>query len=281
MTYRATVINIMIASPSDVAKERQIVRDVIHEWNAIHSADRKLVLVPIGWDSHSFPEMGDRPQSIINGQLLKDADILVAVFWTKFGTPTGKAGSGTEEEISEHLATGKPALLYFSSQPVAPDSVDPEQYKSLTDYKKRKMAEGLVHAYETPSEFRISLSRHLAKSIIQHFNSDATASEPAELPTRYKAASPALSDAARDLLVEASADPDGTILQYQTLDGYSVQTRRRNFVSDGDARTIAKWREAVEQLENEGLIEDRGGKRQVYYVTNYGYEIADRLSRGE
>ena len=41
MAFLAKVYKIMIASPSDVAKERNIVRDVIAEWNAIHGEKRK------------------------------------------------------------------------------------------------------------------------------------------------------------------------------------------------------------------------------------------------
>lgn len=71
--------------------------------------------------------MGDRPQAIINKQLLEQSDLLVAVFWTRLGSPTGATNSGTVEEIEEHLAAKKPTMLYFSSAPVRPDSVDNEQ----------------------------------------------------------------------------------------------------------------------------------------------------------
>jgi hypothetical protein len=32
--------------------------------------------------------MGDEPQKIINKRILKDADLLVGIFWTRLGTPT-------------------------------------------------------------------------------------------------------------------------------------------------------------------------------------------------
>jgi hypothetical protein len=44
MAYDAKAIEIMIASPSDVVNERQAVREIIAEWNAVHSrreADRR------------------------------------------------------------------------------------------------------------------------------------------------------------------------------------------------------------------------------------------------
>jgi hypothetical protein len=34
MSYDATVFNVVIASPSDVQFERNVAREVVHEWNA-------------------------------------------------------------------------------------------------------------------------------------------------------------------------------------------------------------------------------------------------------
>src|SRR6185295_10136580 len=118
MPFDAKVFSVMIASPSDVESERQIIRDVLSEWNAIHAEVRRTVLLPLGWETHSSPTMGERPQAIINKQVLKNADLLVGVFWTRLGTATGEYPSGTVEEIEEHIASEKPAMLYFSSVPV-------------------------------------------------------------------------------------------------------------------------------------------------------------------
>lgn len=104
MPYTAVVRKVMIASPSDVLQERSIAREIIHEWNSIHSEDKKLVLLPIGWETDSSPAMGNRAQSILNNQVLKNCDLLIAVFWTRLGSPTGASVSGTVEEIEEHIA---------------------------------------------------------------------------------------------------------------------------------------------------------------------------------
>jgi hypothetical protein len=66
LAYQATVYKVMIASPSDVVQERRVIREVIHEWNSIHAEDRGIVLMPIGWETHSSPSMGERAQEIIN-----------------------------------------------------------------------------------------------------------------------------------------------------------------------------------------------------------------------
>jgi len=51
MAYDAKAIEVIIASPGDVDDERQIVRDVISEWNAVHARQRSLVLLPLAWET--------------------------------------------------------------------------------------------------------------------------------------------------------------------------------------------------------------------------------------
>ena len=141
MSYNATVYNVMAASPSDVSAERIIIRDVIYEWNTINSISKNIVLLPIGWETHSSPEMEDSPQNIINKQVLNKSDVVVGVFWTRIGTPTTEYQSGTVEEIEKHIQSGKLTMLYFSSRPVEQDSVDQAQYEEL---KKSKSPADLV-----------------------------------------------------------------------------------------------------------------------------------------
>ena len=161
MPYQTTVYRILIASPSDVTSERKTIPDVISAWNATHSEDHNVVLLPVMWETHSTPEMGDRPQAILNKQLVASCDLLVGAFWTRIGTHTGVSESGTVEEIEEIRKAGKPVLLYFSSQPVVLDSVDTEQYERLKNFKEKCQKEGLVEKYDSISELREKLMRHL------------------------------------------------------------------------------------------------------------------------
>jgi hypothetical protein len=76
----------MIVSPGDVQKERAVVREVVSEWNSTNGAHRNVMLLAMGWETDVAPEMGDAPQSIIDKRILKDADLLVGMFWTRLGT---------------------------------------------------------------------------------------------------------------------------------------------------------------------------------------------------
>ncbi|MBY2910577.1 hypothetical protein [Rhizobium leguminosarum] len=275
MSYAATVLKVMIASPGDVVTERTLIREVIHEWNATHSDQHKVVLLPVGWETHSAPEMGSRAQEIINKQILRDADILVAAFWTKLGTPTGSSPSGTAEEISEHIDAGKPALLYFSAAPVKLNEVDPAQYKALEDFRRACMQNGLIEQYESITEFHEKFRRQLATVVYRAFPNGAPDFASFEDP--LLAPDDGLSSQAKELLLEAAADVQGIIMKLSFAGGSAVQTNQRNFVLRNDRRSEAQWRAAIGELEDLGYIEDRAGKGEVYVMTHSGYDAADRL----
>jgi hypothetical protein len=270
----------MIASPSDVQPERAIVREVVHEWNAAHSPTTKIVLLPVGWETHSTPLMGDRPQSIINWQVLKESDLLIAAFWTRLGTPTGKAASGTVEEIEEHVSTGKPALIYFSSAPVAPDSVDPEQYAALKQFKQSCQSRGLYATYDSTADFHNKMRQHLALTLNSHpyFEGlrQSAASFPATTTPLTPPGVPELTREAQELLREAVAG-DGDVMVIHWMGGSAVQANKKNFVEGGNPRSQAIWEGAVQELVNEGLLDPVGYKGEIFRVTRRGYEVADLL----
>ncbi len=162
MPQKALIYRILVASPSDCVHERRLVPDVISAWNAAHSLATGAILEPVLWETHALPESGDRPQGIINRQLVDNCDILIGTFWTRLGTSTGKAESGTAEEIEEFRSGGKRVLLYFSSAPVAPESLDAEQYAGLTAYRTRLGQDSLYFKYEDLGQLRVLLQSHIA-----------------------------------------------------------------------------------------------------------------------
>ena len=276
MSYPATVYKIMIASPSDVPNPRRQPIDAVHEWNAVHSQNRGIVLLPVSWETHASPEMGERPQGVLNRQLLADADFLVAIFWTRLGTPTGEHESGTVEEIREHLEAGKPAMVYFSSEPVVPESIDQDQYQRLRDFKSWCETQGLVQTFASLGEFRSLSSRQLMQSVLRHTDAEEQSTHES-MGVSTAQPFPALSEAARDLLSEAAKDQRGTLTHVGTLSGCEIGTNGRSFVTRGDARSEAQWRGAVAELEAHGLIKARSYKREVFQVTDLGYRVADAV----
>ena len=283
MAYKATVIPIMIASPGDVADEREITRQVIHDWNDINSQRSQVMLSAVGWDSHSSPELGARPQELINKRVLKDCDLLIGIFWTRLGTPTGQAQSGTIEEIEEHVAAGKPAMIYFSSKPVSLESVELEQYKKVKEVRSAWQHRGLVETYENIEQFRQKLAKQLQLCLnkneylgrLLERNESSTIVQAAlgqpSSATRYR-----LSAEATALLKAAASDGHGTILRREYIGGQDIQAGNQSF-GDSSRREFAKWEAALNQLISQDLVAERGYKGEIFELTHEGWAVADAI----
>jgi hypothetical protein len=127
VSFKSETYSVLIASPSDLADERQAATEAINQWNAQHAVAESIVLLPVKSETRATPQSGGRPQRAINRQVVHQCDILVGMFWTRVGTRTRVADSGTVEEINQFVRAGKPALLYFSSRPIDPNSINLEQ----------------------------------------------------------------------------------------------------------------------------------------------------------
>jgi len=164
MPFQATVYRVVIGSPGDLKSERFVAREAIHAWNEQNTRRLRAVLQPVMWEIHATPELGAHPQAIINRQLVDAGDILVCMFWTRLGTPTPDAQSGTVEEIRRFLKSRKPVLVYFCARSL-PQAVDIEQWERLKKFSKEIKTQGLVDQFEQPEELVEKLQRHLTRTI--------------------------------------------------------------------------------------------------------------------
>ncbi|QQT29428.1 hypothetical protein I6I99_19045 [Sphingobacterium multivorum] len=165
MSYESTVYRILIASPSDVDEEREVASRIIQDWNDLNSFNKKIVLLPVKWETHSSPTFGIRPQEAINRQIVDDCDMLIGFFWTKIGTPTGEDISGTIEEIKRVSDARKPVMLYFSKRGKDPSLIDIKQLEALTKFKEETYKIALVENYNSIVDFRDKVSRQIEMKI--------------------------------------------------------------------------------------------------------------------
>jgi len=100
MSYQALVLRLLISAPGDIPSESiTIIRKTISQWNFSHGEQLGIIVLPISWTEHAVAEFGDRPQELLNQQIVKEADLAVALFRDRLGTPTGKAESGKQIAI--------------------------------------------------------------------------------------------------------------------------------------------------------------------------------------
>lgn len=165
MPFRTLAFRILIASPSDLDEERDVAVRAVNDWNDLHAADEQVTLLAVRWETHSYPESATRPQAAINRQIVQDCDALIGMFWTRVGSPSGVALSGTVEEIDQFVAAGKPALLYFSKRPIDPTKIDLTQQRKLRNFKADTQKNALTSTFRGPEELQKKLQSDLIREV--------------------------------------------------------------------------------------------------------------------
>jgi hypothetical protein len=151
--YTLNQYHVFLASPGDVAAERQYARRFFDEYNRHTAHIWNVEFKVVDWENYATIGVG-RPQELIAGQTLEkyrqSLALVVGIMGQRFGSPTGKAESGTEEEFNwameSHQGTGFPEIKWFFRKvdrldglPADPDEADEalDQWKKVRAFRKR------------------------------------------------------------------------------------------------------------------------------------------------
>jgi len=279
MPLDGKIFQVMIASPGDVQEERQIAREIINEWNSINSKKTKIFLLPLSWEKEVAPQIGKPPQEIINKEILNDCDLLVGIFWTRIGTPTKEFASGSVEEIQKHIDTEKPAMIYFSSKKINPESLDSEQYKSLKKFEKYCKSIGIIEHFDDTETFEKKFRRHLSQIINNHeyFNQFIESNNNffEDVDNNGILVIPKLSETAIAIIRETYNDHNGQLMFLEYMDGFQVKANNKILNEDTSARTKATWKSAVKELLDNEILSPVGYKGEIFELTHTGFKIAE------
>jgi hypothetical protein len=158
------LIQIALCGPSDVEEEIGIAKRVICALSDGELDGRGILLQPLHWRENASPDLAQRPQAVLNRQIVDKADIVVAVFWNRFGSSTGVYDSGTEEEIKRAHTLTKRVMVYFSKR-FKTGPMDTVQLSNLDTFKCKLRFLGLVEEFESHDEFREKFTRQLLQSV--------------------------------------------------------------------------------------------------------------------
>jgi predicted ATPase len=173
MQKQEHVLRVVIACPGDVQPERDCLPEVIEELNRGTAADYGLQLRLIHWQTDSYP--GFHPEGS-QGQIevgldIEHSDVLIGIFWKKFGTPVKGAKSGTEHEFRKAYEIWQNKkqphiMMYFSERPYAPKSkAEIDQWKKVINFKEKFPKEGLWWSFTETTEFQKLVRSHLTQYI--------------------------------------------------------------------------------------------------------------------
>lgn len=166
----------LISCPDDVQDDIKAVLQAFDSVNRNIGELHHIHLVTLFWKNDAIPAAGNSAQAIVNQQLLNKADGVIALFWTRFGTPTDKYGSGTEEEIERAIADNKDVLLFCSERRIVPNKLIPEQHVKVENFKNR--FHGLFASYKSKTELKTRLTHALASLIIKYVHDQRSSVNP-------------------------------------------------------------------------------------------------------
>ena len=87
-----------------------------------------------------------------------------------------------------------------------------------------------------------------------------------------------LSAISQELLLKASTDSGGGYITFTHPEGgIKVGTKSERLFDKDPPKEAALWVQAISELEDEGLIKDRTGAAEVYWLTSRGSEVAEQL----
>jgi AAA domain len=172
---RKTVLKVVAVSPGDVQLERDLLEKVVSELNRGLAGEFELVLELWRWETDSYPGLHLKgPQGLIDNLMrLEESEIVVGIFWKRFGTPTGDARSGTEHELRRAWASwqkeGHPQVfVYFNQAPYYPQSPEEaEQWAAVLKFRSELPKEQLYWSYIGISQFEDLVRAHLTNFLRQ------------------------------------------------------------------------------------------------------------------
>jgi TPR repeat protein len=231
MDDKLRVLRLVVASPGDVKPEREILPRVVDEVNQNIANPRGLLLQLHRWETDSFPGFHPQgPQGLIDPILkIEDCDILIGIFWKRFGTPTTDAKSGTEHEFRAAYEAWKKnqkpqIMVYFSRKPYAPQSKEETDQAGLVlQFKNEFPREGLWWDYKNKTEFERLIRNHLTNFLASQFPLDKPAQT--DKPTPAPPGAQQDSQQARKSQEQAAAAGNSqamTQLGYLYQSGYGV-----------------------------------------------------------
>jgi hypothetical protein len=177
MPRTETVLQALVASPSDVSDERALLEEIVRELNLTWSKTFGLRVELIKWETHAYPDIGNTPQEVINKQIGNEFDIFIGIMWGKFGTPTGKFGSGTENEFQNAYKiyqSGERKLwimCYFKDAGIPPSEIDLAQLQSVNAFRSKLGDEGVLRwKFRSKDEFAQLTRLHLSRVVQEWIN---------------------------------------------------------------------------------------------------------------
>lgn len=290
-------LTIFVSGPSTVEAEKAALRVVVDEINRRSEKTHAVTLRVVGWPDDIRPGVNTDPQTEIGHQIGSDFDIYVGILGSRFGTPTARGGSGTEQEFEEALSrfqkdsSAVRLLFYFKRDAEDPFSVDLSQLQKVRDFRQSLGGRGVLYRdVRDTAEFTKLVREHLDSLIIDEWRdnkwSEAVPSLPARAPdSSLQVIRSAQTEPALDSSVAQHDDDELGVLDYAAAfqDASDAIVAVMNAISKETERVgdETRARSSETDLINEELEKQKaiGGSRAQQQFVAQARATVDRAAR--
>lgn len=176
MAQNVTLYNLLISCPGDVKEEVALIESAVEEFNELYAEPLGITIKTRHWSKSSYAQSGGKPQALLHEQFVHKCDAAVAIFWTRFGSPTDEYGSGTEE-IEIMLQSGKQVFMYFSDKPIPPSKMNSEGYEKIQAFRDKYKDRGIYFTYSSDEDFKKMFFAHLSMQFLSEKRVSETVNE--------------------------------------------------------------------------------------------------------
>lgn len=273
MPRNSTVLQVFVASPSDVADERTTLDSVIAELNRTWAGSLGVRFEVLKWETHARPGFDADAQAVINSQIPDDYDVFIGILWSRLGTPTGRAASGTVEEFERAYLRLKTTgsvpeiMLYFKDAPLTPSRIDAAQFGALQTFRNSLPEKGgLYSTFEDLAGFEASLRAHLT-AIAQKFVSMSDSQIAPASPSGPPRVLPPIED-----------DENG-VLDYLDIYGTRTQdmTAAMDVINEATVRVGEQLSQRTSEMSAHGASDAGQAKRLIKRASEDMFRYADAL----
>jgi hypothetical protein len=164
---------VILIAPDDVENELETIRVVAEQANQLRLKER---LILWNWRTDATPGMHlDGPQGLADQQMrISEADLVIAVFWTRLGTPVQTDESGTAHELrlawESWKETRKPTVwIYFCSRAVPQSALEEvDQFPRLRSFRRSLPTEQMCWEFDSVEELQRDFTKHLGIWLNEH-----------------------------------------------------------------------------------------------------------------
>ena len=259
MPRSETVLQVFVASPGDVADEREVLESVVAELNRTWSKSLGVRLELLRWETSTRPGIGSEPQDVINSQIGDEYDVFIGILWGRIGTPTSKADSGTLEEFErarvrwEADPRSVEIMVYFKDKAIKPSEIDGDQNNLVQTFKRSLGNEGVLHrTFEGIENFESLIRTHLS-AVAQNWSKEQSSS-----PLRSASPPAALLGIDVDISTDAGSDDDFGFLDHLDRFGMSMEQMSAGLhaITDATASMGEQMNRRTAEIQEIGEIND-------------------------